>query len=61
MRDKIEYSLSVLQDHQKKCGNLSMVTEQDTQYIECDKCHARVKKGQDSAIFELKGYNIELL
>ena len=60
LNEKIEYSYSVLKNHQETCGRLFFVGEGKDQYIECDKCRMRVKNGGGRAIFELKGYNIEL-
>ena len=58
--EKIEYSYSILKNHQETCGRLFLVGDGKDQYIECEKCHMRVKNGTGRAIFELKGYNIEL-
>lgn len=57
----VEYSMKVLQDHQNSCGPLSVVGDGDDFHIACEGCGMSVYKGDGSAVFKLKGYDIELV
>jgi hypothetical protein len=59
--DNINYALQVLETHQESCGPLSFIDDGELPAIVCDGCGMRVDKGNNSAIFKLRGYEIELV
>jgi predicted nucleic acid-binding Zn ribbon protein len=61
IKDKVQYAYTVLARHQDKCGMLNVFMKEDEQFIECERCGMVVKRGDNSALFQLKGYQIELI